>query len=441
MSIHFISGKPGGGKTLYAVKLIVDELAYGRRPVYTNVSLKLGELNEYMQKEHPKLYEALHEKYLLDDDITGWRGSVLGRVRLLNEEETAIFYSIRPGNPIIEHGDSVWRNGKKPQYGHIKDSGVFYVIDEVHNYFNARAWAETGRDVLFYLSQHRKLGDTVICVTQAVANVDKQFRSVTQDFTVVRNLKKETFGVFAMPGVFMRKTYGSVPNELSTPMESGTFKLDVKGLASVYDTAAGVGIHGRGADSGEKRRGIHWAYAAAAVVLVVVCAFVFLPKAVAGFFSTKRALAQIDSIKPKVEKSVAVAAGSVAGETQVVEAVGTVGTSERVTMDGYDGILGKWRVWLSDGTQRIQGDGHFTYLCEYFCVVDGVTNRLTKLKAVPAVASGRGLERLESTAGGYVPAPSYGDSYVNPVQVFKFGVHPVEQTSFATRQGSRQLPY
>ena len=41
MSIHFISGKPGGGKGLYCMKLILDELVKGRRPVVTNLPIKI----------------------------------------------------------------------------------------------------------------------------------------------------------------------------------------------------------------------------------------------------------------------------------------------------------------------------------------------------------------------------------------------------------------
>ena len=56
MSIHFISGKPGGGKTLYSVRLILDELVNGSRPIVTNVSLNLGRLNEYLQRAHPAAF-------------------------------------------------------------------------------------------------------------------------------------------------------------------------------------------------------------------------------------------------------------------------------------------------------------------------------------------------------------------------------------------------
>lgn len=272
MAIHFISGKPRGGKSLYAVKLVVDELLYGSRVVITNLPIKLGELNAYLQAKYP-------EKTI----------DVLNRVILLTDDETRHFWTVRPGAVKIEvlH-DQDWKAGRRPDYSAVKDGGVFYAIDEIHNFFNARAWAETGRDVLFYLSQHGKLGDTVLCITQHVGNVDKQFRSVTQDYTYLRNLTKEKMGLFTMPGIFIRKTYLQPATDTSAPMEQGTFKLDVSGLASCYDTAQGVGIHGRSADKQEKRRGLPWWVAAVGAPIAIILFLHYAPKGIAAATEPKR---------------------------------------------------------------------------------------------------------------------------------------------------------
>lgn len=74
MSVHFISGKPGGGKTLYAVRLIVEELVHGKRCVVTNVPLKEGRLNQYLQERYP------------DRCI-----DLLGRLCVISEDDTAQF--------------------------------------------------------------------------------------------------------------------------------------------------------------------------------------------------------------------------------------------------------------------------------------------------------------------------------------------------------------
>jgi len=263
MAIHFISGKPRVGKSMYAVKLIVDELVYGSRPVYTNVPLDIGRLNEYLQQKFP------HKSI-----------DVVERVVLLTDEQTLEFFTYRPGGiRIARLSKDRWSAGDLPSYREVKDSGVFYAIDEIHNFFNARQWAETGRDVLFYLSQHGHLGDTVIAVTQHIGNVDKQFRSVSQDYTYLRNLSKEKMGLFKMPGIFLRKTYIQPATDLSEPMETGTFKLDVSGLASCYSTVGGVGIHSRGeADKGESRRGLPWWVFVVGVPLLIWALLHFVPQ-------------------------------------------------------------------------------------------------------------------------------------------------------------------
>jgi len=275
MSIHFISGKPGGGKTLYSVRLIVDELVRGRRVVITNVSLNLPALNEYLQKVYPKQYSQAFT------DLDGNPVHITDRVRIIDDDDLAQFFTFR-GNGVClaSVSNTEWKTGKRPDFSTVNDSGVLYVLDEIHIAFNARAWADTGHQVLFYLSQHRKLGDDVICITQAVGNVDKQFRSVAQDYTYIKNLAKQRLGMFNLPSRFIRNTYGQPATETSQPMESGQFSLDVSGIASLYDTAKGVGIHGRaGADTGEKKKGIHWGVLVVGLPLILILAAYFIPKA------------------------------------------------------------------------------------------------------------------------------------------------------------------
>jgi len=283
MSIHFISGKPGGGKSLYAMKLLVEELRLGKRCISTNLPVDQGRLAEW-----------LHEKY----------GSSFGlheRLRLLGEKEAAEFWRFPTryvdltekkrlndegkgkGSKTIEVTDHGWRQTTGP---------VLFIIDEAHVYFNARRWQETGDDAVYYLSQHRHLGDDCIIVTQHVGNVEKQFRVLAQDFTYIRNHAKEKIGFFKSFGRFTRRTYLSpatgAPGE--TAMERGTFTLDVTGLASCYDTASGVGIHGRAeADQGERRSGLpFWALPAFGVagVVAVVLLLVSIPKVMGGVISS-----------------------------------------------------------------------------------------------------------------------------------------------------------
>jgi hypothetical protein len=274
MSVHFISGKPGGGKTLYSVRLIVDELVRGDRPIVTNVPLNLGRLNEYLQQSYPRQFAQKFESSSTH---------ITDRVILIDEDDLPKFFTFR-GNAV--RLDSVpnaeWKTGKRPDYNSVKDAGVFYVLDEVHIAFNARAWAETGHEVLYYLSQHRKLGDDVVCITQAVANVDKQFRSVAQDFTYIKNLSKQKVGLFRLPALFTRNTYSQPATDTSKPMETGSFTMDVSGTASCYDTAKGVGIHGRaGADTNARKKGLSWIWFAITAPLALWFVFNYLPVLIA----------------------------------------------------------------------------------------------------------------------------------------------------------------
>lgn len=349
MSVHFISGKPGGGKTLYALKLIIEELLYGTRPIYTNISIIPGRLSEWLQANYPdRQIDLLNRLVLLDD-----------------EKQTPKFWTVRPGNPTIEVlTASQWSMGQKPKYENIQDSGVFYAIDEIHNFFNARAWQETGRDVLFYLSQHRKLGDTVICITQAIGNVDKQFRSVTQDFTYLRNLNKERMGLFRLPAVFVRRTYGSPATDTTPAMETGTFTLDVSGIASCYDTSQGVSIHGKGADLKERKKGLNiWIFVIGLPAILLALVF-GLPRLGSRLFDrTEDVKKMVNSTKPKQTaepppaKSYHVATNEPVTIKEQNDARLQTNAAPDPTVVIVERLTGPWRVILSNGESYRAGEG------------------------------------------------------------------------------------
>jgi len=270
MSLHFISGKPGGGKSLYAMQLLQDELLHGSRLICTNLPLNLGELNTYLTAEFPNRVFDLHARVRVLDDST----------------ETGSFWLYRwASQQIGAVAEDEWKAGKRFDFGKPLvdvgevDRGVLFIIDEIHLFFNSREWMNTGKGCLFYLSQHRKLGDDVVAVTQSIGNVDKQFRSLAQDFSYIRNMKKEKKGLFKLPGIFIRSTYSQpfTGQPGVEAMEVRTFRLQPTKLAACYNTAAGVGVLGRsGSDTGERTKGLPWWVAILAVVLI--CAGVaFVP--------------------------------------------------------------------------------------------------------------------------------------------------------------------
>lgn len=248
--LHLIAGKIGGGKSLYALRQIVWELRHTTRTVVTNMSIKVDELAAYM-----------HSKY----DV----GGIQQRIRLLSDEQSAHFwrhrgwlsdegrwfdllYEPKPGqNLVLQASEDELKRSP---------GACLYVIDEAHLLFNSREWAKNGNKAIWYLSQHRKMGDDVIAVTQFPDNLDKQFRVLAQDVTMIRNLSNETRWGFRGPRRFIQETFPQWPIGPNTSaMTHGTFLLDVDGLAACYDTSAGVGITGRmDADKRAKRKGLPW---------------------------------------------------------------------------------------------------------------------------------------------------------------------------------------
>jgi hypothetical protein len=418
MAIHALSGKPGGGKSMYSVKMIIDELAFGSRVIITNVPLLLPSLNVYLQKTYPNKTIDLHY-----------------RIRMLDEDMTQEFWTYRPVKegygwiriPRLTKQD--WSDGKKPSFKHVEDEGVMYVIDEMHNFFNARAWVETGRDVLFYLSQHRHLGDTVVWITQAIMNVDKQLRSVTQDYTYMRNLTKEKMGLFKLPSMFVRRTYGEPATGTNSAMETGTFRLDTSGLASCYSTTAGVGIHDKGnADKNERKKGLPWWGLAIAIPAIVFAIYFGVPKLVAHLFAPKLVKplpvpslpvrehvmrqSEPEQVTPPVTRA----------EVWAAETNRLVMTGYAVTPNVFKGEImpgKKFVVYLSDGSRYRSGDGHLQFLCEEYCVVDGVTNRMQREVAGPVTppVTAPSVPQPVQTAQNYGVDNSVPSVYIIPHHV------------------------
>jgi hypothetical protein len=263
--IHFIVGKPGGGKTYYSVRQICHELMHGDRFIVTNVALNLEELAEFCHKECSEPVD------------------ISGRVRILNELESQQFWIyegpgrecrgrhvVSEGNLRVDYPDFSTRTGK----------GVLYVIDEVHVHFGARQWQKTSSDCTHYQTQHRKLGDDVLLVTQHPEQVDKAFRRLAQDYTVIRYLANERILGFNVGRVFRRATYLDVKTkgDNQPAQETGYFRMEVGRYAKLYNTHAGVGIVGR-TDIKERHGTGRPLWMLGLLILAVLAGIWFFPKA------------------------------------------------------------------------------------------------------------------------------------------------------------------
>ncbi|KAF0178698.1 MAG: Zonular occludens toxin (Zot) [Limisphaerales bacterium] len=261
MSVSFIVGKPGGGKSMLATRVVLNELVTTDRYVVTNVPLRPKRLIEYALAKYGAHVNP-------------------ARIRILNDEETKQFFLHRAGNHVAAmppdgtNGVVDYKRCTGPD-GIERDNGellpVFYVIDEAHLHFGARDWAKTGKPAMWYLSQHRHFGDNVVFVTQSWKNVDGAFRRLAQEFTTCVNLSKRRAFGFRLPPVFMLRTFDQEPTPYATEVSSEAHRMDAEGLASCYDTAAGVGITTGLADTRDKPTGFHWGWGLACVALVLAC--------------------------------------------------------------------------------------------------------------------------------------------------------------------------
>lgn len=344
--IKFIVGKPGGGKSYLALRWVVEELVHGSRPVVTNLPLVPERLNEFIQEKHPSKTVDL-----------------VRRLVIIPDAEVPKFYLNRVTARMHEQPE----NRLCPvDFSTKNDAGIFYVLDEVHIFFNARRWMDTGFAVLFYNSQHRKFGDDVICITQHVEKVDKTFRMDAQDFTFVRNLGKEKRGPFRLPlnRIVSRVYQDAKPGQGDRGTEGGMFEVDVKGLGTCYETARGVGVIGTRADVGERRKGISIYWFPVFILLAIVAVFY---GAKGLNFGVQKGVA---SFRPSSGETVKALAGgppappvSLPFVPPVVTKPGAVGVvrealaDEPLTVTGVVKMGERTKVFLSDGSSEWLGSG------------------------------------------------------------------------------------
>lgn len=255
MSVFYITGKPGGGKTYVAVAQICQELKNGKgRNIVTNIALNLPELAEWCHKN-------VKEPVNLDE-----------RLRILDEEETAEFWLYEPhfkyeGRREIKKGKMTM---EVPDFRERGMPGTLYVIDEVHIYFGAREWQSTGPDCTYFLTQHRKMACDVVLVTQHPDQTDKALRRLAQEYMTVRNLSREPVFGFRIANFFrLVRSLNSPTSPNPGTFDTAFLKLHAGEYGKLYDTMAGVGIAGRLTPDNEQR-GIHWYWLGVPLAAILV---------------------------------------------------------------------------------------------------------------------------------------------------------------------------
>ena len=277
--ISFVTGKPGGGKGLVAMREVIAELVHGERPIITNLAIRIEpwvRIGKVRGKRTVKSEMGL-QAYLMRE--YGQDFNVRRRVHILPDDQVGEFYLYRVDT---ESWKLVKSDAKRDAAGRVVEystenalrwGGVLYVVDEAWKFYGARSWQDTGKGVLFYGAQHRKLADRWLIVCQNTKQVDTALRQVAEDFWVSVNHAKKKLGVWRQPEVFQLLIYGEVPTGAGEPMSRQVFRLDKIGLGGTYDTSGGVGVVGGGtADIGERAKGMPiWSIAAGLLLLGALC--------------------------------------------------------------------------------------------------------------------------------------------------------------------------
>ena len=215
--IAIVEGTLGAGKTYYALRLIDDALGRGL-PVATNVDLGPDALLR-AAKAHP-----------------------LRRLSAAACRRRAV--SLSAGVLVSEDLDQlmdVRLHGKGESRG-------LMVLDEAHNWMNARTWNNGQRERLVrFFSQSRKLGWDIYIISQRAEMIDKQVRNLAEYQVSLKNLRRfRKFGLGLPFNLFVAVWRWNVHAD-RTIIKRDSYTLNRR-VAGMYDTFATS--HGLGHDVG-----------------------------------------------------------------------------------------------------------------------------------------------------------------------------------------------
>lgn len=181
MALNLIIGKPGAGKSYFAVLKISEflldwcrkEIKSGvphERQLYTNLKLNVEEINKFVTAELHQDFDATHYIHFCDSDF---------------------FYTTTSGGS--RQPRSWWDDFPE---------GALIVIDEVHEYIPARgiAGGQNFTDSFtVYVSQHRHRGQDLFFITQHTDTVHKNVLCMAEGAFHVCNVKTRVIPWLGIP--------------------------------------------------------------------------------------------------------------------------------------------------------------------------------------------------------------------------------------------------
>ncbi len=176
-----VTGTPGSGKSYYCVRKITDELLKGKM-VVTNVPMR-SDWSRLLANRNPLC------RLLAFLGMRRWQRARIARF----EDRCAV---VRTLDELME-----WQLGCQvcgaPADGRcehrIKEGRGVAVVDEAHEWLNARMWDEdkTLRSrYVNWFSTHRHNGWDVYLVSQHLDSLDKQVRDRIEYHVTLRNLRR-----------------------------------------------------------------------------------------------------------------------------------------------------------------------------------------------------------------------------------------------------------
>ncbi|MFG0249794.1 MAG: zonular occludens toxin domain-containing protein [Phycisphaeraceae bacterium JB051] len=204
-----VIGKPGSGKSYWCAKQILSHAALDRRPVYTNIPIKLKRMRAYivMRTEGPKpLRRSLSR--LIRPTLTkqhfgrfcerlSW---ISDRIEVLKDEWEG--YGDLDEDVEEELEDGFWKQAViesedeygPPIYQGMKANwfppGSVLFLDEVHKWFPAKNYRDEPKYVVDMTSMHRHLQLKIFVVTQRWMNASLSFRSMATELIRCTNFAR-----------------------------------------------------------------------------------------------------------------------------------------------------------------------------------------------------------------------------------------------------------
>lgn len=274
-----IGGKPRAGKSKRAMLWVIEQLRLHRRPIVTNLAIKLHPWIDGKGKPQKGLLAYLNEKY-------GQTFDAERRIYLLRDEECSRFWAIRPQVPsdesepvridVVPRSD-MWR------FDANKYPGCCYVIDEADVYFpsaslDSKRYSCEDPEAIQWAKQAGRGGDDWLFISQNLVWVSTRLRGTAQECWLMTNMVHERWGFVRKPDKIRFEIYcrtPPAPGEES--MSKGMLTYDREGIDGCYNTAAGVGVRGNApADIGQKAKGLHWSWIPAGIVGAGILALVLL---------------------------------------------------------------------------------------------------------------------------------------------------------------------